>query len=142
MVEVPRSAMAANWIEEILLVKGANLLVLIILIRFLENQKEISISREPIDIQIPGSSLKAPNFRMSMSNLTFTAIQVSQTEKTVKVAVIVIPLHLLMIEIIRQLNLFGGVKLLFLDGASPVILLLTAKVMTTSLNLDIKQEKN
>jgi len=142
MVEVPQSAVAANWIEEILLVKGANLLVLIILIRFLENQKEISISKEPIDIQIPGSSLKAPNFRMSMSNLTFTAIQVSQTEKTVKVAVIVIPLHLLMIEIIRQLNLFGGVKLLLLDGASPVILLLSAKVMTTSLNLDIKQEKN
>ena len=142
MVEVPQSAVAANWIEEILLVKGANLLVLIILIRFLENQKEISISKEPIDIQIPGSSLKAPNFRMSMSNLTFPAIQVSQTEKTVKVAVIVIPLHLLMIEIIRQLNLFGGVKLLLLDGASPVILLLSAKVMTTSLNLDIKQEKN
>jgi hypothetical protein len=142
MVEVPQSVVAANWIEEILLVKGANPLVLIILIRFLENQKEISISREPIDIQVPGSSLKAPNFRMSRSNLTFTTIQVSQTEKTVKVAVIVIPLLLLMIEIIRQLNPFGGEKLLLLDGASPMILLLTAKVITTFLNLDIKQEKN
>jgi hypothetical protein len=139
MMEVPQRVLGANLIEEILILQGINLVVLIILIRFLENQKKISILRDPIDIQISGTSLKTPNFRMSMSNLILIAIQVSQAEEIVKVAVVVIPL-LSMIER-WHLNFCGGVKLLSLDEASPVIFLLVATVIET-LNLNIKQEKD
>ena len=99
MMEVPQRVLGANLIEEILILQGINLVVLIILIRFLENQKKISILRDPIDIQISGTSLKTPNFRMSMSNLILIAIQVSLIEKIVKVAVVVIPL----------LSMIGGI---------------------------------
>ncbi|CAD6203354.1 unnamed protein product [Miscanthus lutarioriparius] len=75
MMEVPQRVLGANLIEEILILQGINLVVLIILIRFLENQKKISILRDPIDIQNSGTSLKTPNFRMSMSNLILIAIQ-------------------------------------------------------------------
>jgi hypothetical protein len=46
-----------------------NLLVLIYLMCFLDNQKKISILRDPIDIQISRTSLKPPKVRMSMPNL-------------------------------------------------------------------------
>uniref|UniRef100_A0A0A9CLV3 Transmembrane protein n=1 Tax=Arundo donax TaxID=35708 RepID=A0A0A9CLV3_ARUDO len=142
MMEVPQSVLGTNWIEEILLVQGTNLLVLIILICFLKNQKKISILREPVDIQIPGTSMKTPNLRMSMSDMIFTTIQVNQTKKIAKMAIVVIPLLLPMIGITRQLNFCGGMKLLSLDDTSLVNFLLTAKVIDVSLYLHITQEKN
>lgn len=119
--------------------QGLNLLLLIILTCFLKNQQKIFILRGSVENQIPMLFMWKPTVRMSMSYQIFAVMQVNQTKKVARVRAIDIPPLLLMTDITRQLNVRGWMKL---EHAFLVDLLITAKVITISMNLDIEQKKN